>query len=130
MHGRSLASEADAVVLGKAVPQQHLADLLVVLEGTRVVHARVGKDLVEQIEPVAANVVLEKPAVALQPRPGDRAVAVLPDPDRPLVLTPLVLEEPPGDVADMPWRAHAEVAPLLEGELVHRCDDLGRESHV
>jgi acyl dehydratase len=41
-----------------------------------------------------------------------------------------VLAEPPGDVADVPRRAHAELAPLLEGELVHRCDDLRRESHV
>src|SRR5436190_9385 len=48
----------------------------------------------------------------------------------PLPFPALVLAEPPGDVADMPGSAHAELPPLREGELVHRCDDLRRESHV
>ena len=125
-----MTGELGVVVRGETVPQERRAHLGVVLEGDRGARVGVGEDLVEQVEPVAPDVELEQPAIALQPRPGDGPVAVLPDPDRPLVLAPLVLAEPPGDVADVPRRAHAEVAPLLEGELVHRCDDLGRESHV
>ena len=106
------------------------AHLLVVVERGRGARVGVGEDLVEQVEPVAPHVELEQAAIALQPRPGDDTVAVLPDPDRPLVLPPFVLPEAPRDVAHVPLRPHAELAPLLEGELVHRCDDLGREPHV
>jgi hypothetical protein len=41
-----------------------------------------------------------------------------------------VLVQTPRDVADVPRRTRAEHSPLLEGELLHPCDDLGRESHV
>ena len=75
--------------------------------------------------------VLEDAPIALQPRPGDDAVAaVAPEPDRPLRLAPLVLAQPPRDVADVPRRAWAEQPLLLESELLHPCDDLWRESHV
>ena len=90
-----MAAGADVVVLGEAVPQERLAELLVVLECDRGARVGLGEDLVEQIEPVAADVELEQPAIALQPRPGDGSVAVLPDPDLPLVLPPLVLRGGP-----------------------------------
>jgi len=127
---RALTRERGVVVRGKAVPQERRAHLLVVLERDRGAGAGLGEDLVEQVEAVAPHVELEQAAIALQPGPGDDTAVVLPDPDRPLVLPPFVLAEPPRDVADVPLRPHAELAPLLEGELVHRCDDLGRESHV
>jgi hypothetical protein len=77
------------------------------------------------------EVVLEKAAVALQPRPSDDAVcAVAPEPERPLQLAPIVLAQPPRNVADVPGRAGAEQPLLLKGELLHACDDLRRESHV
>jgi hypothetical protein len=130
VHDGALARECGVGVLGEAVPPERGAHLLVVVERDRGTRVGVGEDLVEQVEPVAPHVELEQAAIALQPRPRDDPLVVLPDPDRPLVLPPLVLTEPPRDVADVPLRPHAEVAPLLEGEPVHRCDDLGSESHV
>ena len=35
----------------------------------------------------------------------------------------------PGEVTDVPLRASAEQPPLLERELLYRCDDLRRQSH-
>jgi len=125
-----VAGHPRLVVRREAVPQKSRLHLLVVLERDRSTRVGVRQDLVEQVEPVAAHVELQESALTFQPRPGDGAVTVLPEPDRPLVLPPFLRAEPPGDVADVPRRAHAEFAPLLEGELVHRCDDLWRESHV
>jgi hypothetical protein len=79
----------------EAVPLERGPYLVVVLEGDGRTRVGVGEDLVEQVEPVAPDVELEQAAVALQPRPGNGAVAVLPDPDRPLVLAALVLAQPP-----------------------------------
>ena len=76
------------------------------------------------------DVVLEDPAVALEPRPGDDPAAVPPEPERPLGLAPLVLAQAPRDVADVPLRTGAQHTTLLESELVHPCDDLRRGSHV
>ena len=47
-----------------------------------------------------------------------------------VALASLVLPQSPRHVADVPRRAVAELPPLTQSELVHRCDDLGRESHV
>src|SRR5207248_7537726 len=110
----ALAVELGLVVRGEAVQQERRLHLLVVLERDRGAGAGVGEDLVEQVEPVAPHVELEQAAIALQPRPGDDTVAVLPDPDRPLVLPPYVLAEPPRDVADVPLRPPAEPASLPE----------------
>jgi hypothetical protein len=76
------------------------------------------------------EVVLEQPPVGLQPRPGDDAVAVAPETERPLGLAALVLSQPPGDVADVPGRARPGEPPLLEGELLHPGNDFRCESHV
>ncbi len=51
--------------------------LLVVHEGADAARVRLGEDLVEQVQPVAADIELEQPPIALQPRPGDGPVAVL-----------------------------------------------------
>jgi hypothetical protein len=76
---------------------------------------------------VVVEVVL---AVVLpQQRPCDVRPALNPEADPPLVLASLVLARAPGDIADMPARAHAQQPTLLEGELLHRGHDLGRQTH-
>jgi hypothetical protein len=41
-----------------------------------------------------------------------------------------MLTQAPRDVADVPRRSWPEQPPLLEGELLHPCDDFWRKSHV
>ena len=77
--------------LGGVHPRAAADPSFVVLEGDRSAGLRVGEDLVEQVGPVAPEVELEQRAIALQPRPADDSLAVLPDADRPLVLASLVL---------------------------------------
>src|SRR5207248_2539221 len=86
------------------------------------------EDLVQEVTPVGTDVELE--LLALEPRPGDDAIAVLPESELPLVLAAFVLVQTPGDVADVPRRARAEQPALLDRQLLHPCDDLRGESHV
>jgi hypothetical protein len=69
-------------------------------------------------------------AVAPQPRPGSEAPVVHPQTDVPLVLAAVELAQVPSEVADVPLCTSAEQPPLLERELLYRCDDLRRESHL
>src|SRR5581483_6823185 len=106
-----------ALRLGEPVPRAHRARSLVVIEGAGHPCRGIGEDLVQKIETIRKHVVLEDPAVALQPRPCDHAAVLAPQAERPLRLTPLVLAETPGHVADVPRRARPEQASLLESEL-------------
>jgi hypothetical protein len=115
-----------------AVTGEDRTCLVVVLERDRLLRVRLVEDLVEQVSVLGMEVVLEQAAVALEPRPRDDAVAVAPEPERPLGLAPLVLAQPPRNVTDVPGRPRPEQPPLLEGEceLLHPFDDLRRESRV
>lgn len=116
--------------LREPVARENGARPLVVLERDRLLRVRLVEDLVEQVPVPGMDVVLEQPAVALEPGPGDDATAaVAPEPERPLRLAPLVLAQPPRDVPDVPGRARPEQPPLLERELLHPCDDLRRKLH-
>jgi hypothetical protein len=115
----------------EAVAGEDEQRLLVVLGSDGFVRVGLVEDLVEQVLVLGVEVVLEQVTVALQPRPGDDAVAIVaPEPESPLRLAPLVLAQPPRDVADVPRRARAEQPLLLERELLHARDDLRRQPHV
>ena len=109
----------------EAVPRERGPHLRVVLERERGARVRLVEDLVEQLEPVArgrrARACPVRPSATTRRRRGRPSSQSR---IRPLVLAPLVLAQAPGDVADVPRRARAEQAPLLERELLHRCDDL------
>ena len=90
-----------------SVPRECSAHGLVVLERSRSSRVRDVEDLVEEMQMLRVDVVLEDPAVALEPRPGDDPAAVPPEPERPLGLAPLVLAQAPRDVADVPLRTGA-----------------------
>ena len=110
---------------------EDVARLLVVLQRDRFLRVGLVEEFVEQVTVIRMDVVLEEAAVALQPRPGDDAIAtVAPQLERPFRVAPLVLAQPPRDVADVPRRAWAEQPPLLEGELSHPFNDLRCRSHV
>jgi hypothetical protein len=68
------------------MPHERARDLLVVLESDRGRASGSARISSRRSKPVAPDVEIEQPAIGLQPRPGDGAIAVLPDPDLPLVL--------------------------------------------
>jgi hypothetical protein len=74
--------------------------------------------------------VLEPPSVSLEPRPRGNAAILDPQSDLPLRLAALVLAKAPRDVANMPWRAPPKQPSLLDGQLLHDCDDFRSETHA